>query len=166
MRRHTCVFVGTTAKEGEIAAGRSSEQAPIFAAELRGAFVADLMAGGRRVERAGAHEPASFLQAELFSVLQRTHRTYTSPTRANREDERYGGSAVDGSVSVRGPRARTLTALLAADFREVIETLRDVGVIRIQGLLPDSQRALVQPLRFGIALLLAMEFGQVVEAPS
>ncbi len=51
------VLVGTTPQQGEIAAGRSSEEAPIFAAELGRAFVADLMAGGRRGDRLREHEP-------------------------------------------------------------------------------------------------------------
>lgn len=53
---------------------RRAEQAPILPVELRGAFVADTVAGGGGIEQVDEHQPARFLQTQRLLILQRAHR--------------------------------------------------------------------------------------------
>src|SRR5207245_4337183 len=51
-----------------------AEQAAVLPIELTGAVVANLKSDGRRVDIIGEHAGSRGLQANLFLVLQRTHR--------------------------------------------------------------------------------------------
>src|ERR1700722_11629742 len=59
----------------DLDAWRRTEQAPVFAAELRRAFVADAMPGGGAFDAVGEHHPPRFVQPQVLLVLQRGHRS-------------------------------------------------------------------------------------------
>lgn len=53
---------------------RQPEEAAVFAVELRRAFVADFERGTGGVHLPADEQPAGFLPAELFLILERAHR--------------------------------------------------------------------------------------------
>src|SRR5882724_11979150 len=63
------------AQARDLDAWRRTEQAPVFAAELRRAFVADTMPGGGAFDSVGKHQPPRFVQPQMLLVLQRGHRS-------------------------------------------------------------------------------------------
>ena len=64
---------GAAAEADSVARGRQAELARVFAAELRGAFIADGITHARGVLLDDEHAPR-FLQSDALLVLQRAHR--------------------------------------------------------------------------------------------
>src|SRR6185437_7672041 len=57
-----------------VAFGRRTEDPAVLAAELRGAFVADVEGSPRRVQALVEHQALGLAQAQPFLILQRAHR--------------------------------------------------------------------------------------------
>lgn len=70
--------------------GAVAEEAFEFAAELRGAFVANLRRGGAGVEAFVHHQHARFVQPHVFHVLQRRPRGHGIEVQVKRGDAHAG----------------------------------------------------------------------------
>lgn len=64
------------AQAHDVAQRRLAEQTPVLAAELRGAFVADPMTRGGRIEHFAEHQSPRFMKPQLLLVLKRAHRRH------------------------------------------------------------------------------------------
>ena len=70
----------------DVADGRLTEKAAVFAIELAGAFVADFEGGAGGVEAVHEHALARCLQPELLLILKRTHRSERAKMMMERGD--------------------------------------------------------------------------------